>query len=401
MCPYYISDLLDLDEYRCVVYLRILCKYARRVNLLLSQRIAFSSECHGGRFGMGRAYFWGHSAAAKASNDTAGNCSTTTQAKESMSTDTISKRFSIPNTINISIVLASTFAAIGLLKLTDQSHHWYLTLIYAILFSFINNTIFALLHESVHGQLNSHAKINTLLGIYLSAFFPTGYHLQKYAHLSHHVHNRSYHEQFDYIRKGDNQFIRYLQWYGILTGLYWLLPPASAVLYLCCPNLIKNIATSKRYTGFSDRTGATAMMNMIEKAPAIRMRLEILYTIGFQLFILHFLDIQLKSWLICYAAFAINWSSLQYADHAWSKLDATHGAWNLKVNVLFRWFFLNYHYHHAHHRNPNAPWIYLPKLAENSVPKPSFWKIYRQMWLGPKPIEQHEQMHQKVLKNFC
>lgn len=315
--------------------------------------------------------------------------------------DSLSMRLRIPNTLNLFVILCSTTAALCLLKLADQSQYWFLTILYAILFSFVNNTIFGLLHESVHGQLNSHRKLNTALGIILSGFFPTGYHLQKYAHLSHHIHNRSYHEQFDYIRKGDNKYIRYIQWYGILTGLYWLLPPVSALLYLFFPNMIKKIATSKRYAGFSERTGATAMMKMIEKAPITLMRLEILYTILFQLSIFYLFDIQFISWLICYAAFAINWSSLQYADHAWSKLDATHGAWNLKVNIVFRWFFLNYHYHHAHHRNPNASWIYLPKLAANNEPKPSFWKIYWQMWAGPKPIEEHEKMYQKVLKYFC
>lgn len=307
----------------------------------------------------------------------------------------------IPNLLNIVLLLCSSLGAIVLLKLTSYSTSWPLTLLFVLLFSFVNNTNFSLLHESVHGLLNNNKRINTILGIYLSAFFPTGYHLQKYAHLSHHMNNRTCHEQFDYIREGDNKFVRYFQWYGILTGLYWLLPPISSLLYLFFSNRLKKIAISQRYANIANNTGATAMIKMIEKAPIKLLRLEIIYSIAFQFFILYFLDINFSSWLLCYGAFGINWSSLQYADHAWSELDTVNGAWNLRVHPFIRWCFLNYHCHHAHHKYTQVSWLYLPKFMDKNLPRPSFWKIYCLMWFGPKLMSEHKNMHNKILSTCC
>ena len=83
----------------------------------------------------------------------------------------------------------------------------------------------------------------------------------------------------------------------------------------------------------------------------------------------------------CYYAFALHWSVLQYADHAFSSRDIKNGAWNLKVLPLSRWIALNYHYHLTHHQQQLIPWYELPKHVDNS-PQPTFWRIYFLLWLG-------------------
>jgi fatty acid desaturase len=45
---------------------------------------------------------------------------------------------------------------------------------------------------------------------------------------------------------------------------------------------------------------------------------------------------------------------------------------------------LNYHLHLAHHDFPRVPWNHLPKYVDPRVPRPSFWRIYFEMWKGPK-----------------
>ena len=42
----------------------------------------------------------------------------------------------------------------------------------------------------------------------------------------------------------------------------------------------------------------------------------VLLPIAVQVFFWWSLDLSLGGWLACYAAFAVNWSALQYADHA-------------------------------------------------------------------------------------
>jgi len=98
------------------------------------------------------------------------------------------------------------------------------------------------------------------------------------------------------------------------------------------------------------------------------------------------LDLSLWGWLACYAAFGLHWSSLQYADHAFSPLDRRDGAWNLRVNPITRALFLNYHYHLAHHQHPRTPWLYLGRLVDPTLLQPSFLGIWLRMWRGPEPL---------------
>ena len=128
----------------------------------------------------------------------------------------------------------------------------------------------------------------------------------------------------------------------------------------------------------------------LESAPKRTIRLELLFTIAVQIALFVLLDLTFAGWAICYGAFAVNWSSLQYTDHAFSKLDVRDGAWNLRVNSLTRLLFLNYHHHLAHHRHPHVPWIHLWRYVDPAEAQPSFWSIYWRMWRGPQPLPSAE-----------
>ena len=90
-------------------------------------------------------------------------------------------------------------------------------------------------------------------------------------------------------------------------------------------------------------------------------------------------------WLACYWAFGLNWSSLQYTDHAWSPRDVHEGAWNLRFWPLTQMVFLNYNLHLVHHRRPDIPWLHLPRFVRRDDPSPSFWSIYWPLWAGAQP----------------
>jgi fatty acid desaturase len=311
------------------------------------------------------------------------------------------QKYPIPNFLNLCIICISTVTAITLLILASRTHSVWLILLYAIFFSFVNNTNFSLLHEAVHDILNKNSRINYILGVFLAALFPTGFSFQRYFHLGHHQRNRSYSEQFDYYRPEDSIYIRYLQWYGILTGLYWVTAPLCTLLYLVMPSLIPKMIHHSKQSHFANYTGLDEMLKSVDRAPSTRARGEILFTLLFQFSLFYFLGITWIGWLSCYGAFAINWSSLQYADHAWSKLNAIEGAWNLQVHPIVRTIYLDYHHHHAHHKNPKISWIHLKNFVDNNEPRPWFYKIYIQMWKGPRPIEDHLMMYQKVIKECC
>jgi len=287
----------------------------------------------------------------------------------------------IPGTLNIVLTIGVAAACSAALWVASHGRSWQVALA-AIAFSFLGNTMFSLLHESVHGIAHPNRRVNEVLGRFAATFFPTALSLQRVFHLGHHARNRTIEEQFDYIRPFDRPLLKYAQWYAILTGVYWLFVPLGGIAYLLWPALF----TNARFSSLATQTGASSMFAGLETAPRVLIRLELLFTIAVQVTLFLLLDLTAAGWLLCYGAFALNWSSLQYTDHAFSKLNVRDGAWNLRVNPLTRMLFLNYHHHLAHHRHPHVPWIHLGDFVDPAEERPTFWSIYRQMWRGPRPL---------------
>jgi fatty acid desaturase len=285
-----------------------------------------------------------------------------------------------PTALNIVIqVLAS---ATSLFCLWSASHFgsWWIKIAAALVFSFSNNTLFSLLHESVHRCYSKNKMINETAGNLAAAFFPTALVFQRTCHLGHHLRNRTDHEMFDMYYPDDNKFLKFTQFYAILSGFYWLSLPFGCLLYLFVPwsyNMFKHMAKS---------TDAEMMLPFINHPFKTRIRVEMLYSFLFQVAVFYFLKLNFTGWILCYWIFGMNWGGLQYADHAWTERDIRHGAWNLYVPKWMEAVFLNYHWHKEHHAHPQAPWTVLPKLADQNGMRPSFIKIYLEMWKGPRPV---------------
>lgn len=273
-----------------------------------------------------------------------------------------------------------------LLYLASHPSSWWQAAVAAVAFSFFNNTIFSLLHESVHRIFHPNQRVNEWGGRVAAAFFPTALTFQRIFHLRHHRNNRTEVEQFDYLRPTDNRWLKRAQWYAILTGLYWIASPLGMLVYLVCPGAFQIKLLRGANSQIARQTAANAMLAGFDDAPVDKIRLEILFTLLFQAFVIFPVGVTWQGWLLCYAAFAVNWSSLQYADHAWSPLDVLEGAWNLRVNRVVRWLFLNYHHHKAHHQHPDVPWMHLGECVDPKEPRPSFLSVYLSMWRGPRPL---------------
>lgn len=296
----------------------------------------------------------------------------------------------IPERLNALLLFVSGAAAIGCLWLASHAQSWIVVLAAAIVFSFVNNTVFSLLHEATHGTLHSNQRVNDWMGRMAAAFFPTSYSIQRAFHLTHHKYNRSEFEQFDYLRPGDNRFLKYAQWYSILTGIYWAFSPVFGIAYGIAPGMFRGRSLASTEARIGHQTGSAVYLGSLDNVRLGTARLEVLGVVIFQAAVIWLADVTLAGWALCYAAFAVNWSGLQYADHAWSPLDRKDGAWNLKVNPLVKALFLNYHDHLAHHQHPNTPWLHLPRLVDPAVPQPSFLSVYLSMWRGPRPIAEAE-----------
>ncbi len=292
-----------------------------------------------------------------------------------------------PALLNFVISLAAYSAAIALLIAASRTS-WPLRILCAVAFSYITNTIFSLLHESVHRSFNPKRWVNEAMGILSAAFFPTSLSFQRIMHLGHHRRNRTDVEMFDLYYPDDNKLLKFIQWYGILTGFYWLLSPLGCVLYLVCPWALRRGVLRDTDSQVIEHTGADAMLSGLDGAPGLRIRLEIMFTILVHALLFSLLGVSFIAWITCYWAFALNWGALQYADHAWSPRDIRDGAWNLRVNKVVQFIFLNYHHHKAHHQHPHVPWVHLHKFVDFGEHRPSFLKQYLSLWRGPRPAHE-------------
>ena len=293
-----------------------------------------------------------------------------------------SAHYPIPERLNVTLCLLAIFTTWGLLW-TASHLAWPWAFLAALLFAHLNNTVFAFMHEAVHEIFSANRRLNLLLGSICAALFPTSFQIQRIAHLGHHRRNRTDAEIYDYYLPGQSKLLRNFQLYaGNLMGLYWLTIAVSNFVYLLTPWLYISrwfIEGPARYLGFE------AFVRDIAQQGVLRIWLECLWALVYQIGIWFLLDLSWQGWLLCYAMFALHWSALQYVDHAWSARDVVNGAWNLKVSRVARKLSLNYHCHLAHHQHPEVPWLHLPNLVSETDSQPSFWRIYLELWKGVKP----------------
>jgi fatty acid desaturase len=292
----------------------------------------------------------------------------------------------IPIKLNFAIATAAVAVALTCLWLASHAPHW-TVLVSAVVFSFANNTIFSLLHECVHGSFHSNRRINDSAGILLAAFFPTAFTIQRVSHFGHHRRNRTDQELYDYFLPHQSRWLKTYWIYCLLTGFYWAIIPVAGLAYLACPFMFRSRAFQNgpaKWWGFQD------YVRDIADVPIGKAWLEAAFTFAFQIAMGLALGLDWIGWIACYWAFGLNWSSLQYTDHAWSPRDITEGAWNLRFWPVTQAVFLNYNLHLVHHRRPEIPWVHLPRFVSTTDPQPSFWSIYWSLWGGAHaaPLEQ-------------
>ncbi len=294
----------------------------------------------------------------------------------------VNSKYSIPEKTNVFLFALSLPAIWSLLWLGSHAPLGW-AILAAVIFSLVNHLPFSIMHEAVHGVFSPNKRRNDLFGILAGAVFPTSFTLQRVAHLGHHRRNRTDEELYDYYLPTESRIAKTRSIYlGNLFGLYWFCIPLSNLIYLLCPWLY---ASKWFVEGPARSLGFEHYVREINVLPKFRIWLECLLAFTYQVLVFVLLDLNWQGWLLCYGAFAVHWSALQYVDHAWSPRDIVNGAWNLKVLPVTSAIALNYHYHLAHHRHPQAPWTYLPGLVEETDARPTFWSIYFSLWGGARP----------------
>ncbi len=289
---------------------------------------------------------------------------------------------SIPDVLN-AVVVAVQFVAIGLCIAACKSvgGWWWVAL--AVSFVVTMNSVYFAIHEAEHGLLFSNRKPNDVAGTVLALFLPASYTFIRTVHLAHHIHNRSDEEVFDVYFSEDPAWWKKLQFFGILTGWFWLTLVLGNMVLATLPMAWLSRAAQV------DRP-SSAVMKYVNRRNNWRIRAESWLVILVHGGIVWWLGARALQYAIMYVVFGLSWSTLQYVHHYGTSRDVLRGAKNLRYGRLLDSLWLNHGWHLTHHLHPTVSWLYLRQVAGDAEPRTeSLARAYLKMWRGPILTAEH------------
>jgi fatty acid desaturase len=284
--------------------------------------------------------------------------------------------YPIPGRLNLCLAAFVVLACAALLWASGQVHSWWAVAGIAVVYGFVMNTGYALCHEAEHDILHPNKTVNDIGGMIVTLFFPASFQLRRQGHLGHHLRNRTDDEAFDLYFEGESPVWKWLQFYGILTGFFWLMIVISNFIAVINPRWLAMKTKLDRPTA--------ALQETLNPKYFRLMQLEALLVFLLHGSMIYFFKIPTLHYFAVLCGFGFLWSTLQYIHHYGTPRDVYRGAWNVRTWRIFDLVWLNHHWHLNHHLAPTVPWIYLPRLQpENARPIP-FWIAYFRQWRGPR-----------------
>lgn len=291
--------------------------------------------------------------------------------------------YPIPGRLNAAIMAGQLCGIVACIGAVRQELTWGELALLAAAFGVLMNSVYAIIHEADHGMLFARRSVNDAGGILMSLFFPAPFHLLRQGHLGHHQRNRSDDEAFDLYFEGEHPVWKYMQLYGTLTGLYWLVVVLSNIVVLVFPFVL-----NRKYFEF-DRPSA-AFMDALNPRYARLIRAEALGVIAMHSAIVVAAGVPPLHYAVMYAGFGFSWSAMQYVHHFGTERHVLKGARNLWIWGPLDALWLNHNWHLTHHRHPTVPWPHLPRLGRAEDPDRGFLPAhYLRMWKGPRRAADH------------
>ena len=283
---------------------------------------------------------------------------------------------SIPNAAN-TVIVAVQLSVVGFcIAECRTANRWWCIVIGAVFVLTLNSVYFAI-HEAEHGLLLSNRRTNDLAGTVLSVLLPAPYTFIRSVHLAHHVHNRSDDEVFDLYFEEDPAWWKKLQFFGILTGGFWL----SLVVGNIALAMIPMRWLSKAME--IDRPSA-AVIRYVNRGNQWWIRAEAWMVLLFHSTVGWLLGPRAIRYGLIYLVFGMSWSTLQYVHHYGTCRDVLRGAKNLRYGWPLDVLWLNHGWHLTHHLHPTVSWLHLRRVAGENEPRAeSLSSAYLKMWRGP------------------
>ena len=282
----------------------------------------------------------------------------------------------VPNAANAVVVAVQLSVVAICIAECRMANRWWCIVIGAAFVLTLNSVYFAI-HEAEHGLLLSNRRCNELAGTVLSVLLPAPYTFIRNVHLAHHVHNRSDDEVFDLYFEEDPAWWKKLQFFGILTGGFWL----SLVVGNIALAMIPMRWLSKAME--IDRPSA-AVIRYVNRRNQWWIRAEAWMVLLFHSTVCWLLGPRAIRYGLIYLVFGVSWSTLQYVHHYGTCRDVLRGAKNLRYGWPLDALWLNHGWHLTHHLHPTVSWLHLHRVAGADEPRTeSLGSAYLKMWRGP------------------
>jgi len=257
---------------------------------------------------------------------------------------------------------------------------WPARILAVVVFCFVMQGVFSMMHECFHRNAHPSKLVNDLLCWVGATMFGTSATLHRIHHWGHHLRNRSASERGEYIHPGENPAAKtFLYYFAVCGGLY-IASLAFSLLILILPYATVRLLTkAARFNTYS------AAWFQFKPRDWWQIRIETLASAAVWFLVLRVTHWELKTLLLCYIPFAFTWSSLQWVYHLRTPIHAIEGAYNLRLPLLARWSFLNFNYNLTHHRNPHLPWQDLYAASNQQETQP-LWYRWLMVFLPPEPF---------------
>nr|WP_016753501.1 fatty acid desaturase [Leptospira kirschneri] len=250
----------------------------------------------------------------------------------------------------------------------------FISILLFFLSTIFSYTLWALIHECVHGNFSNSRSENRFWGRFLCVLFGTPFQIVKTAHLVHHKFNRSEGERIEYIEKhaGPILFQKFLYYVRLFVGTYSLEVLGGFLLSLplsfTTPFAEKYLSKFPVYKTFFKQIQKPEIVRelRIDSLFVLILFGSVFYLCGSNTIFL-ILILILRGWIV---------SFLDHSYHYGKELENVNSAYNLYLPKFFSYLFLNFNYHRVHHRFPGCSWNRLPVQFKNSKDSMdlSLWK---------------------------
>ncbi len=291
--------------------------------------------------------------------------------------------FPIPAKLNLLIIVGQLVAALAIFFGASRATTWPQIGFLALAFAILGNSIYSIIHEAEHRMLNPNPRVNDALGAMMALFFPAPYHLIRHGHLCHHRFNRSDHEAFDLYFEVDHPVVKWIKFYSIITGIYWITVLLANVAVLVFPFLLK-----RKFLEFDQPIAE--FVDSLDAHQWTLIKLEAMAVIVLHTSIIVGLGIPPLNYFLVYFGFGFSWSAMQYVHHFNTERHVLRGTRNLWLLAPIDVCWLHHNWHLTHHQQPTVPWIYLRRLGRAQDPHREFlvWH-YLRMCRGPRYTDEH------------